>query len=156
MTGSYNYFTYFMNVSIKPEGKKKLCKSLDCLLIMLITLMKNQLKRKNRSKWKITVTSVTRYISGTVLAYDHDFWYICVKWWFLQAFFLFCQSLDFWVVTWVKGQKWLKMTKNSACRASYLRSHISCNCHILCTCVKWLYVQGFFFSFFWNFEFLDC
>ena len=30
------------------------------------------------------------------IAYDHDFWYIGVKWWYLQAFFL---------VSGVKGQK---------------------------------------------------
>ena len=28
-------------------------------------------------------------------ACDHDFWYICVKWWFLQEFFSFCEKLDF-------------------------------------------------------------
>ena len=29
------------------------------------------------------------------IACDHVFWYICVKWWFLQVFFSFCQKLDF-------------------------------------------------------------
>ena len=28
------------------------------------------------------------YITNSV-AYDHDFWYTCVKWWYLQVFFSF-------------------------------------------------------------------
>ena len=42
-------------------------------------------RAKNCSKWKM-VTSVMFYISGIV--YDHDFWYTCVKWWYLPVFFL--------------------------------------------------------------------
>ena len=28
------------------------------------------------------------------IPYDHDFWYTCVKWWYIQAFFSVCQSFD--------------------------------------------------------------
>ena len=38
-------------------------------------------------------------------AYDHDFWYTCVKWWYLQAFFSFFKILIFGVVSGGKGQK---------------------------------------------------
>ena len=43
--------------------------------------------QKSSPKWKIKITSVLCHISRTILAYDHDFWYTCVKWWYLQAFF---------------------------------------------------------------------
>ena len=38
---------------------------------------------------------------------DHYFWYTCVKWWHIQAFFsfFFFLILIFWVVKGVKGQK---------------------------------------------------
>ena len=39
-------------------------------------------------------------------AFDHYFWYTCVKWWYLQAFvFCFFLIFIFWVVMGVKGQK---------------------------------------------------
>ena len=37
-----------------------------------------------------------------ILTYDHDFWYTCVKWWYLQVFFHFL-FLIFWAVRGVKG-----------------------------------------------------
>ena len=40
--------------------------------------------QKNSPKWKTTITSVMHHISE---AYYHGFWYTCVKWWYLQAFF---------------------------------------------------------------------
>ena len=38
------------------------------------------------------------------IAYDHDFWYTCVKWWYLQVLFFiyFFYIFIFWTV---KGQK---------------------------------------------------
>ena len=51
-----------------------------------------------------------------------------------------------------KGKKWSKMTKNSVCHAQYLGNHISYECHLWYTFVKWyLHV---FFSFFQNVDFL--
>ena len=35
----------------------------------------------------------------------HNFWYTCIKWWYLQAFFHFSKILIFWAVRRVKGQK---------------------------------------------------
>ena len=37
------------------------------------------------------------------------------------------------------GPEWQK-----TCRAPYLRKHTSCDCHLWCKYVKWLYVQVFF------------
>ena len=39
------------------------------------------------------------------VAYDHDFWYNSIKWWYLLAFFSFFKILMFRVVRGVKGQK---------------------------------------------------
>ena len=46
------------------------------------------------------------------IAYDHVFWYTCVKWWYLQIFFQFFKILTFWVVSGVKGQKMAQIEKN--------------------------------------------
>ena len=68
---------------------------------------------------------------------DHNFWYTCVRWWYLQAFFSFFQNFDFQIVGGVKGQKWPKMAKKSVRRALYLRNRTSYDCHLWYTCVKW-------------------
>ena len=50
--------------------------------------------------------SCTIYLRNSI-AYHHDFWYICVKWWYLQVLFFFI-LLRFWffgLVRRVKGQK---------------------------------------------------
>ena len=57
------------------------------------------------------------YLRNTI-GYDHDFWYTCVKWWYLQVRFSFfwyfhfsgCQARRWggW-----KGKKWPKMTKKN-------------------------------------------
>ena len=44
----------------------------------------------------------------------------------------------------------LILQKNSVCCTSYLRIHISYNCHLWYACVKWWYLQVFFFSFFFK------
>ena len=43
-------------------------------------------KAKNSPKLKITITSHMPYLRNSK-AYDYDFWYTCVKWWYLQGFF---------------------------------------------------------------------
>ena len=45
------------------------------------------------------------------IAYEHNFWYTCVKWWYLQVFFFFFRNFDFWGCKW--GKRWPKMMKNS-------------------------------------------
>ena len=50
---------------------------------------------------------------GNSLAY-HDFWYTCVKWWYLQAvYFVFSKFRFFGLLVGQKGKKWHKMTNNS-------------------------------------------
>ena len=39
------------------------------------------------------------------IAYNHDFWNTCAKWWCLRGFFHFFKILIFWVVSGVKVQK---------------------------------------------------
>ena len=46
------------------------------------------------------------------IAYDHEFWHIGVKWWYLQAFFfIFCFILIFWTDSKVKGQEMVQNGK---------------------------------------------
>ena len=97
-------------------------------------------------------------------AYYHDFCYtICYTTWFLLWFLLYfcyifvmlswflCKVMislgivfiftKFWFLGLLMGwkcKKWLKMTKNSVCRASYLRNHTSCDCHLW---YVWIYVN---------------
>ena len=47
-------------------------------------------RSKHNPKWKIDITSVTRRISGSIwssVAYDHYFWYTCVKFFLVYIFF---------------------------------------------------------------------
>ena len=60
---------------------------------------------KNGPKCKVTITYIAHHISGTVCQYDHDFWYICAKWWYLQVLFSFSEIFVFWAVMGVKGQR---------------------------------------------------
>ena len=43
----------------------------------------------------------------------------------------------------------------SVCRTPYLQNRTSSNYNLWYTCVKWWYLRAWF-SFFWNFDFLDC
>ena len=52
------------------------------------------------------------------------------------SFFLnFFKTLNFQVLGGSKGKKWPKMTKNSVCRALYLRNHTSYDLHLWYSCV---------------------
>ena len=83
-------------------------------------------RAKNSRKWKITITSFTHHISGTVyLAYDHDFWYTYIKLWYLQAFF----SLIFRAVIGGGGLKGQKMAHND--KKFCLSSSLSQELHIM-------------------------
>ena len=44
--------------------------------------------------------------------YDHDFWYTCAKWWYLQGFFSFFQNFAFPSCYGVKGQKMAQNDRN--------------------------------------------
>ena len=98
------------------------------------------------------------------IAYDNDFWHICVNWWYVQYiqvffssfFFFFFEILIVWVGSGVKRQICPKMIKNSVCCSSYLRNHTSYVYHLWYTCVKGWYLQVFLFIFpnFWFFGLL--
>ena len=45
-----------------------------------------------------------RYLKNSI-AYNHEFWDNCVKWWYIQVFYLFFEIFIFQAVRWVKGQK---------------------------------------------------
>ena len=89
------------------------------------------------------------YLKNSV-AYDHDFWYTCVKWWDLQEFFSFFKKiLIFRAVRKVKEQKVAQnKNKNDICYTPYLRNSIAHDHDFWFTRVKWWYLQDFFFQFF--------
>ena len=91
------------------------------------------------------------------IGYDRDFWYTCVKWWYLEGFFsFFFHFFIFWAVRGVKGQKIAqKMKSNNYIRhLPYLRKSLAYD--IWSWFLVHLCKMMIFFPFFWNFEFLDC
>ena len=90
------------------------------------------------------------------IAYDLDFWCTCVKWWYLEGLFLiFFKFSCFRLLGGKRAKDGPRWQKNSGC-TSYLRNHISYDCHLWYTWVKW-YLQDvfFFFSKFWFPELLE-
>ena len=71
----------------------------------------------------------SRTTSQELYIYGHNFWYTCVKWGYLQAFFLFFKILIFWVFRGLKGQKITYVTRQND------------------------YMSRMFFPFFQNFDF---
>ena len=53
------------------------------------------------------------------IAYDHDFWWACVKWWYLLAFFSFFKILKFQIVGSVKGQK-MAQNEKKVCLSCFI------------------------------------
>ena len=88
-------------------------------------------RAKNYPKWKLPITSIKRYISGTVWSMIMILVHLCKMISPRVFFFSFFYIFSFFGLSGgVKGQKWHKMTKNYVCCTSYLRSHISCDCHL--------------------------
>ena len=85
MSRRFFYFYFFLN-----------------LVFQAVTGVKRQkiVQNEKRKLYPSRSTSQEQYV-----AYDHDFWCICVKWWYLQLFFRFFNILIFQVVSGVKGQK---------------------------------------------------
>ena len=73
---------------------------------------------------------------------NHNFWYTCVNWWYLQVFFFIFLKM--------------KMKNNNyICHVPYLRNSIPYDHDFWYCCVKWWYLQVFFsFSKFWFFGLL--
>ena len=108
-------------------------------------------KAKNCLKWKTAITSVMRHISRKV-AYNHDFWYTCVKWWYLQEFFFFFHfffwNFHFSICLECKraknSPKW-KITITSVSTVS--QEQYSIWSWVLVHLCKMMISPGFFFSF---------
>ena len=84
------------------------------------------------------------------IAYDHDFWCTCVEWWYLQVFFHFLKIFIFSALRRAKGQEIAqsKMKSNNYIHHTpYFRNSITYH-DFWCTCVKWWYLQVFFWGFF--------
>ena len=86
---------------------------------------------------------------------DHDFWYTCVKWWYLQMFF-FPRFSKFWFLGLLGGKrakngpKWQKIISRSISQEPYiiLLSFIVHMCKMI--------ISPEAFLFFQNFDILGC
>ena len=88
-------------------------------------------------------------------SFNHNFWYTCVKWWYLRAFFSFFifEIFIFWAVMGVKGQKIAQNEKYNYIRHTpYLRNSKAYDHDFCYTYVKWWYILVFFLIFL-NFSF---
>ena len=85
--------------------------------------------------------------------YDHDFWYTCVKWWYLQVFLSFYWNFDFWgPIRGVKGKSRAQNKNNNyILHGPYLWNSIMDYHGFWYTCVQWWCLQEFFS--FWIFSF---
>ena len=90
-------------------------------------------RRKYSPKWKITSTSITCHISGTVC--DHNVWYTCVKLWYIHAFFHFFDIFIFQAGRGVKGQKMVQDGKKILSGALHISGTIYHMIVIYCTLV---------------------
>ena len=81
------------------------------------------------------------------IAYDHEFWYTCVKWWYFEVLFDFFDIFIFPAIRGVKEQK-IAQKNNCVHIAPYLRNSIAYGHDFWYIRVKLWYIQVFFFNFF--------
>ena len=83
------------------------------------------------------------------IAYDHDFWKNCVKWYISRYVFHFFKILIFWVVSWVKGQKMAHYDKK-LCLSYFIspKSYIKWLSFLVHLCKKMISPDILFFYFF--------
>ena len=83
------------------------------------------------------------YLRNSV-AYDHNFWYTCVIWWYLLTFYSYFTDFDFLGCSWGKKPK---MAQNN-------KTVLSVTFRISGT-IRHMISPGGFFSFFQDFDFLS-
>ena len=69
---------------------------MEFFCILIFWLLERGVGVKGQKKPKMKNNDYIRhapYLRNSV-AYDHDFWYTCVKWWYLQAFFHFSKKFS--------------------------------------------------------------
>ena len=79
--------------------------------------VEGQKMAQNDKKIPVCLTPYLRNCAS----YDHDFWWTCAKWWYLQQFFAFFQNFYFFFWFW-RGFKWKKMTRK--CQFQSVSFHI--------------------------------
>ena len=89
----------------------------------------------------------TPYLRNCI-AYDHDFWYTCVKLLYLQAFFQFFKIFIFWVVEGVKGQKIVQNDKKFCLSSSTSQEPYIISLSFMLHLHKMIISPGVFFYFF--------
>ena len=94
-------------------------------------------RAKNGPKWQ-KILSVSLCILRNRTPYDCEFWYTCVKWFYLQQFFIFPKILIFWVFRGGGGKRGKNDLKLpiSVCHALYLRNCRSYHLDVRYTRVK--------------------
>ena len=97
--------------------------------ILIFWFVRRAERAKNGPKWRKILPASLRF-SGTVCtSCDCDFWYTCIKWWYLSKFFHF---IKFWFLGFLGGKRakdYLTLPF-SVCFALYLRNCRSCRlCH---------------------------
>ena len=89
----------------------------------------------------------TPYFRNSI-AYDHDFWYTCLKWWYLQVFLALFEIFIFLAVRGKKGKKLPKMKNiNYIQHAPYLKNSIAYDHDFWYSWVKWWHLEVFFHCF---------
>ena len=97
---------HFFKVMISPGG--------FYIFLFLISIFwaVREIKGEKRPKIKNNYICHASYIKNSI-AYDHDFWYTCVKWWYLQVIFHFFKR-DKRAKNSPKWQKILSVTLHSS------------------------------------------
>ena len=117
------------------------------------------LGRKKGKKWpKMKSNTYIRYTPDlrNCIAYDHDFWHTCVKWWYLQTFVSVFKILIFQAVMGVKVQKMVQNDQKFCLSCSISQELYIIWLSFMVHMCKIIISPGAFFIFskFWFFGFL--
>ena len=154
---SANKFAGFSNKFVQNDDISRRFFFHFCFRFWLFRLSGGRGERAgNGPKLKKSIHQVP-FLSNSI-AYDYDFWYTCLKWWYLETFLIFFfKILIFWVVSWVK-EKNVQNDKKLCLLCFISQEPYIIWFSLLYTCVKWWYPPCVFsfFSFFQSFDFSVC
>ena len=155
---SANKFAGFSNKFVQNDDISRRFFFHFCFRFWLFRLSGGRGERAgNGPKLKKSIHQVP-FLSNSI-AYDYDFWYTCLKWWYLETFLIFFfKILIFWVVSWVKEKNMVQNDKKLCLLCFISQEPYIIWFSLLYTCVKWWYPPCVFsfFSFFQSFDFSVC
>ena len=101
--GAPTSICHFFRLSVRPSVRRApylrnrtSSGYMEFFCILIFWLLERGVGVKGQKKPKMKNNDYIRhapYLRNSV-AYDHDFWYTCVKWWYLQAFFHFSKKFS--------------------------------------------------------------